>query len=74
MLSDIKFCSLQSTSGLVYADIGQSSFNRQPSHLTSTHLLDDDAIEYTQLNHNRPVTSMALKTNVEPTENSMISD
>ena len=70
----ILICSLQRTSGLVYADIGQSSCNRQQSHLTSTHLLDDDAVEYARLNHNLPVTSMAVKTNVEPTENSMISD
>lgn len=68
------FCSLQSASGLVYADIARSSYNRQPSHLTSTHLLDDDAIEYARLNHNLSISSTALKTHLEPTEDSITSD
>jgi hypothetical protein len=42
----------QSTANaLVYADIGQSSFCQQQSQSTSTHLLDDDAVEYAQLKH-----------------------
>jgi hypothetical protein len=56
----------------VYADIGQSSFCQQQSQSTNTHLLDDDAVEYAQLNHNIHVPSKASKTNIEPAKNSMM--
>jgi hypothetical protein len=60
------------TNALIYADIGQSSFRHQQSQSTNTHLLDDDAVEYAQLNHNLPIHSKALKTNVESAKNSMM--
>ena len=58
----------------MYADIGQPSFRQQQSRSTSTHLLDDDAVEYAKLNHNLLVPSKALKTDIEPANNSMISE
>ena len=58
----------------MYADIGQPSFHQQQSRSTSTHLLEDDAVEYAELNHNLLVPSKTLKTDIEPANNSMISE
>jgi hypothetical protein len=57
---------------LVYADIGQSSFCHHQSQSTNTRLLDDDAVEYAQLNHNLPIHSKSSKTNIEPAKNSTV--
>lgn len=74
MVINCLFLNQSTTNALVYADIGQPLFRQQQSQSTNTHLLDDDAVEYAKLNHNLPVPLKALKTNIEPANNSMISE
>ena len=46
VMNNCLFLNQSTTNALVYADIGQLSFRQQQSQSTTTHLLDDDAIEY----------------------------
>ena len=52
------------STGLLYADIGSSSFKKQQPIACSTLELDDNHVEYAQLNHN-----VVLKTPVQSSTN-----
>ena len=58
--------------GIVYADIGPSSFNRQShQHHNIIPALDADPIEYAQIKHNMKTSSIAEK--VQPSLRADIS-